>query len=74
MIIALIFFECFHYIVGAMVFMAVDVSPRNVSGIKIWKILVIGGVGMILHWCICILSDKLSIAECNWSLKEWIRK
>lgn len=62
-----------HYIIGAIIFMATDVSP-NFQNIKIWKVLVIGGLGMMIHYGVNIASEKLSVAKFNWSLKEWIRK
>lgn len=64
----------FHYLMGCWFFIAFDFSASNVDKVKIWKALVVGGVGMIIHRTLCILSYKLSTAEFNWSIKEWLRK
>ena len=74
LIIILFVLEGFHYVMGCWFFIALDFSAQDVDEVKIWKALITGGVGMLIHRSICILSKKLKTADCNWTLKEWIRK
>ncbi len=62
-----------HYILGVVIFSLVDM-PSDISGVKVWKTFVIGGIVMVFHRTINVIIVKGQMANFNWTLKEWIIK
>ena len=63
-----------HYLLGIVIFVVADTSPSDISSIKVWKVVTLGGIVMLLHWSAGVIIKKLQAANFNWNLKEWIER
>ena len=63
-----------HYLLGIVIFVVANISPSDISSIKVWKVVALGGIVMLLHWLVGVIIKKLQVANFNWNLKEWIER
>ena len=62
------------YITGIVIFIGLDISPSDISLVKAWKVLIIGGPVMAIHRSVVWQILKIQRWKFNYDLREWILK
>jgi hypothetical protein len=81
-IIILLVVSIIWYFAGVVILSSVDINfgswyddgPSEIHTLRVWKIIIIGGPIMLLHWTIAKLSAIFGSAKFNYSLSEWLRR